>query len=83
MTGAGAAFAAGGRPMPDSVLVARPVWPVLQRIGRELSARGYVVEYAPTWDALLSGGSAAGKRAAVFLGEYGDAGREEEMLRAF
>ncbi len=83
MTGAGGAFATGGRPVPNSVLVARPVWPVLQRIGRELSARGYVVEYSPTWDALLSGGCAAEGRAAAFLGEYGDAGREEELLRAF
>ena len=69
--------------MPNSVLIARPVWPVLQRLGQELSARGYLVEHSGTWDALLSHPSTLGDRVAAFLGEFGDADREEEILRTF
>jgi len=41
------------------------------------------VEYSASWEALLSGRPARGERVAAFLGEYGDADREEEFLRAF
>jgi diguanylate cyclase (GGDEF)-like protein len=67
----------------NSILIARPVWPVLKRLGGELSSRGYFVEYSATWEALLSVRPARGERVAAFLGEYGDAAREEEILRAF
>jgi diguanylate cyclase (GGDEF)-like protein len=65
------------------IVIARPVWPVLERLGRELSARGYLVERQATWDALLSGGPDRSGVAAAFLGEYGDVGAEQGLLRAF
>lgn len=69
--------------MSRSVLVARPVWPVLRRMGEELSAAGYAVEYAGAWDALLSDRIAPKLLAAVLLGEYGAGAEEEEILRRF
>jgi len=69
--------------MSRSVLVARPVWSVLRRMGEELSAAGYAVEYAGSWDSLLSEHLAPSLLAAVLLGEYGDAAEEEEILRRF
>jgi len=69
--------------VPNYILIARPVWPVLKSLGRELIALGHRVEYAAGWETLLSSPPAGGERAAAFLGEYGDAGREEEILRAF
>ncbi|HEX9206337.1 MAG TPA: diguanylate cyclase [Candidatus Deferrimicrobiaceae bacterium] len=69
--------------MSRSVLVARPVWPVLRRVGEELSAAGYAVEYAGAWDALLSDRIAPERCAAVLLGDYGAPAEEEEILRRF
>lgn len=69
--------------MSRSVLVARPVWSVLRRIGEELSAAGYAVEYAGSWDSLLADPFAPERHAAVLLGDYGDAAAEEEVLRRF
>ena len=69
--------------MSRTVLVARPVWPVLRRVGEELSAAGYAVEYAGAWDALLSDRVAPKLLAAVLLGEYGAGTEEEEVLRRF
>ena len=69
--------------MSRSVLIARPVWSVLRRIGEELSAAGYAVEYAGSWDSLLEERLAPSLLAAVLLGEYGDAAAEEEVLRRF
>ena len=69
--------------MSRYVLVARPVWSVLRRMGEELSAAGYAVEYAGSWDSLLSEHLVPSLVAAVLLGEYGDAAAEEEILRRF
>ena len=69
--------------MSRSVLVARPVWSVLRRMGEELSAAGYAVEYAGSWDSLLEERLVPSLLAAVLLGEYGDAAAEEETLRRF
>jgi diguanylate cyclase (GGDEF)-like protein len=66
-----------------TVLVARPVWSVLRRMGEEFSAAGYAVEYAVSWDSLLAEGLAPDRFSAVLLGEYGDAATEEEILRRF
>ncbi len=69
--------------MSRSVLVARPVWPVLRRMGEELAGAGYSVEYAGTWNALLAPDRAPSLLAAVLLGEYGAAAEEEGILRRF
>ena len=65
------------------VLVARPLWPVLRRVGDLLSRRGYTVETAATWDALLEEPGRGEGLAAVLLGEYGAVAEEEETLRRF
>jgi len=69
--------------MSAPILVARPVWPVLRRLGEELSASGYAVEYAGAWSSLLDSRLACEKLAAVLLGEYGNLQEEEEILRGF
>jgi diguanylate cyclase (GGDEF)-like protein len=70
-------------PVPESILVARPLWPVLRRIGELLSRRGYSVETAGSWSALLEEPGRRERLAAVLLGEYGSAAEEEEILRRF
>ena len=69
--------------MARNVLVARPLWPVLRRLGEELSAGGYEVGYEGSWGSLLSSRIACGDLAAAVLGEYGNLGEEEEILRRF
>lgn len=69
--------------MSRSVLVVRPVWPVLNRLAEELSAAGYAIEYAGAWDALLAEEREPQRFAAVLLGEYGASAEEEETLRRF
>lgn len=72
-----------GVPVTGAVLVARPVWPVLRRIGELLSRRGYSVETADSWGALLAEPGRRADLAAVLLGEYGSVAEEEEILRRF
>jgi diguanylate cyclase (GGDEF)-like protein len=74
---------AGASRASHAVLVARPVWPVLRRLGLLLTAHGYTVHYAGSWEALLDGRLPAEGWVGVFLGEYGDAGEEEKLLRSF
>ncbi|MBE0569468.1 MAG: GGDEF domain-containing protein [Deltaproteobacteria bacterium] len=69
--------------MSKSVLVARPVWPVLNLLAGALSARGSIVERSASWEALFGGRAAGEDIAAAFLGEYGEVDREEETLRRF
>jgi diguanylate cyclase (GGDEF)-like protein len=69
--------------MHGTVLVARPLWPVLGRIGELLSRRGYSVETTGSWGALLSEPGRRTGLAAILLGEYGRAAEEEEILRQF
>jgi diguanylate cyclase (GGDEF)-like protein len=69
--------------MPGLVLVARPLWPVLGRVGDLLSHRGYTVETAGSWSALLADPGGRAGLAAVLLGEYGAVAEEEEILRKF
>ncbi len=69
--------------VPESILVARPLWPVLRRIGELLSRRGYDVQTAGSWSALLGEPGRRERLAAVLLGEYGSAAEEEEILRRF
>ena len=65
------------------ILVARPLWPALRRVGDLLSGRGYTVEIAATWNALLEDPGRGEGLAAVLLGEYGAVAEEEEILRRF
>ena len=70
-------------PVDRSILVARPLWPVLGRVGNLLSGRGYSVEKAGSWSALLEEPGRRVGLAAVLLGEYGSVAEEEEILRRF
>jgi len=69
--------------MPGLILVARPLWPVLRRMGDLLSRRGYSVEKAGSWSALLAEPGRRAELAGVLLGEYGNVAEEEEILRRF
>jgi PleD family two-component response regulator len=69
--------------MSGLILVARPLWPVLRRVGDLLSRRGYTVKTAATWSGLLDGPGTGEGLAAVLLGEYGAVAEEEEILRRF
>jgi diguanylate cyclase (GGDEF)-like protein len=70
-------------PVHGTILVARPLWPVLGRVGNLLSRRGYSVETAASWGALLAEPGKRAGLAAVLLGEYGSVAEEEEILRRF
>ena len=69
--------------MPGLILVARPLWPVLGRAGDLLSRRGYSVEKAGSWSAILAEPGRRAGLAAVLLGEYGGVAEEEGILRRF
>lgn len=70
-------------PARGNILIARPLWPVLRRIGDLLSRRGYSVESFDSWNALLEKPGIRDGLAAVFLGEYGYPAEEEGVLRRF
>ena len=70
-------------PVHGTVLIARPLWPVLGRVGDLLSRRGYSVETANSWSALLAEPGRRPGLAAVLLGEYGCVSEEETILRRF
>ena len=70
-------------PVNGTILVARPLWPALRRVGDLLSRRGYTVEKTATWSALLGVQGRNEGLSAVLLGEYGDVVEEEEILRRF
>ena len=63
-----------------TVLVARPLWPVLGRVGDLLSHLGYSVATAGSWSALLAEPGSRAGLAGVLLGEYGSVAEEEEIL---
>ena len=70
-------------PVHGTILIARPLWPVLGRVGDLLSRRGYPVETAGSWSALLAEPGRRAGLAAVLLGEYGSVAEEEGILRRF
>jgi diguanylate cyclase (GGDEF)-like protein len=70
-------------PVQRTILVARRLWPVLGRVGDLLSQRGYSVETAGSWRALLEEPGRREGLSAVLLGEYGAVVEEEEILRRF
>jgi diguanylate cyclase (GGDEF)-like protein len=69
--------------MQGHILVARPLWPVLRRVGDLLSRLGYSVEQTGSWSALLGEPGRRAELACVLLGEYGSIAEEEEILRRF
>ncbi len=69
--------------MSKSVLIARPLWPVLRRLGEDLSSRGYSVRCCGSWGELLENRVECAELGGLFLGEYGAAVEEEEILRRF
>ncbi|GAB4371123.1 MAG: hypothetical protein Kow00128_18730 [Deltaproteobacteria bacterium] len=69
--------------MADSVLIARPLWPVLRRAGPLFAREGYRVEEAFSWSRVLDPHLAVEELSGVFLGEHGDAAAEMEAIRRF
>jgi diguanylate cyclase (GGDEF)-like protein len=66
-----------------TVLIARPLWPVLRRIAPFLAAEGYRVEESPSWSRLADAQLSCQELAGVFLGEHGAVGEEIALLRRF
>jgi diguanylate cyclase (GGDEF)-like protein len=66
-----------------TVLIARPLWPVLRRIVPFLAAEGYQVEEASSWSRLADVRLSRPGLAGVFLGEHGAAEEEIAVLRRF
>lgn len=69
--------------MPDTVLIARPLWPLLRRIAPFLAAEGYRIEEASSWGRLLESQLSCSSLAGVFLGEHGAVNEETAILRRF
>jgi len=69
--------------MAGSVLIARPLWPVLRQAATLFSRQGYRVEEAFTWSRLLDPQLAVPELSGIFLGEHGDAAAEMEAIRRF
>ncbi|HEY7528586.1 MAG TPA: diguanylate cyclase [Candidatus Deferrimicrobiaceae bacterium] len=69
--------------MIPTVLIARPLWPVLRRIAPFLAAEGYRVEESPSWSRLADAQLSCQELAGVFLGEHGAVGEEIALLRRF
>lgn len=66
-----------------SVLIVRPLWPVLRRVASFLSAEGYQVEEVSSWSRLLDAQLACAELAGIFLGEHGPADEEVDIVRRF
>jgi diguanylate cyclase (GGDEF)-like protein len=66
-----------------TVLIARPLWPVLRRIAPFLAAEGYRVEESSSWSRLADAQLSCQELAGVFLGEHGAVGEEIALLRRF
>lgn len=66
-----------------SILIIRPLWPVLRRVAGFLSAEGYRIEEAYSWSRLLEAELSCGNLAGIFLGEHGPAGEEADIVRRF
>lgn len=69
--------------MTATVMIARPLWPVLRRIVPFLAAEGFRVEEVPCWSRLLDARLSCPELAGIFLGEHGAAIEEIEVLRRF
>jgi len=69
--------------MGKSVLIARPLWPVLRQVASRLARQGYRVEEAVSWRRVLDAHLSVGELSGVFLGEHGDIAAELEAIRRF
>lgn len=69
--------------MGNTVLIARPLWPVLQQAARFLAGEGYRVEEAVSWSRVLDAGLSVEALSGIFLGEHGDIASELEAIRRF
>jgi diguanylate cyclase (GGDEF)-like protein len=67
----------------STVLIARPLWPVLRRIEPLLAEDGYRVVRAGSWSALLETGLSCEALAGVFLGEGGSVEEEFAVIHRF
>lgn len=70
-------------PAGNTVLVARPLWPVLRKLCALLPATGYRVEESRSWARLLESSLVCKGLSGVILGETGDAQEEMEIVRRF
>jgi diguanylate cyclase (GGDEF)-like protein len=74
---------AGNPPVENSVLIARPLWPVLRQVASIFSGQGYRVEEAFSWDRVLDARLPVGELTGIFLGDHGDTASELEAVRRF
>jgi diguanylate cyclase (GGDEF)-like protein len=68
---------------PGTVLIVRPLWPVMRRVAAFLSAEGYLVEETSSWSRLLESQLSCGELAGILLGDHGPADEEAEIVRRF
>lgn len=69
--------------MGKSVLIARPLWPVLRQVASLFAGQGYRVEEAFSWSRVLDAHLPVGEFSGIFLGEHGDTAAELEAIRRF
>lgn len=69
--------------MENSVIIARPLWPVLRHVGRFLAESGYRIEETPYWSRLLDSSLSCVNLSGILLGEHGDTAEEVEVIRRF
>lgn len=69
--------------MGNSVLIARPLWPVLRQAASLFARQGYRVEEADSWNRVLEPHLPVGELSGVFLGEHGETAAELEAIRRF
>lgn len=69
--------------MGNSVLIARPLWPVLRQVAPLFARQGYRVEEASSWGRVLDAHLPVQELSGIFLGEHGDTAAELEAIRRF
>lgn len=69
--------------MDKTVLIARPLWPVLRAAASLFARQGYRVEEAFSWSRLLDAHLSVGELSGIFLGEHGDTADELEAIGRF
>lgn len=70
-------------PLERAVLVARPIWPALNRIAGLVGDSGYHVERAASWARLVDPEFPVDGLVGVVLGEYGQVEEELDLLNRF
>lgn len=69
--------------MENSVLIARPLWPVLRQAASLFARQGYRVEEAISWSRVLEAHLPVEELSGIFLGEHGDTVAEIDAIRRF